>query len=111
MSPKRGEVWLIDFGMPRGYEQAEERPAIVIQNDDLILHTVIVIPTTTARQKSEKGTVILPGKWGLESQSAALCFQIRAVDEYRFKKQLGKLPEEILAELETTIAYVLGLAV
>lgn len=114
MNPRRGEIWLVDFGMPRGYEQAYERPAVVIQSDDLSkLSTVIVVPTTTvARQATQRGTVLLPpGKETLEERSVALCYQIRAVDKYRLKKRLGKLPETVIAEIETTIAYVLGLAI
>ena len=113
MNPRRGEVWLVDFGMSRGYEQAGERPAVVIQSDDLSqLSTMIVVPTTTTRQTTERGTVLLSaGKGGLRETSVALCYQIRAVDKYRLKKRLGELPETARAEIETTMAYVLGIAV
>lgn len=113
MNPKRGEVWLVDLGMPRGYEQAGERPAVVIQSDDLSqLSTVIVIPTTSApRQVGQRGTVTLPPGKGVEEKSVALCYQIRAVDKYRLKKRLGELPPTTLLGIETTTAYVLGLAI
>jgi len=114
VNPGRGEIWLVDFGPPRGYEQANERPAVVIQSDDLSkLSTVIVVPiTTAARPGTERGTVLLlPSKEGLDKRSFALCYQIRAVDKWRLKKRLGKLPETAMAEIETTIAYVLGLAI
>ncbi len=114
MNPRRGEVWLVDFGMSRGYEQAYERPAVVIQNDDLNkFSTVVVVPTTTVvRRELQRGTIFLPLVKGvLEQRSVALCYQIRAVDKYRLKKRLGKLPETSLADIETTISYVLGLAI
>ncbi len=113
MTPKRGEIWLVDFGMVKGYEQAGERPAVVIQSDSLSqLSTVIVVPTTTSRSVLQRGTVLLPASKGsFDEPSAALCYQVRAVDRYRIKKRLGKLPETALAEIETTLAYVLGLAI
>jgi mRNA interferase MazF len=114
VNPKRGEVWLVDLGIPKGYEQAGERPAVVIQTDDLSrLSTVIVIPLTTAHHEtSQRGTVILPVVKGtLEKKSVALCYQIRALDKYRLKKRLGELPSNTLLEIETTTAYVLGLAI
>lgn len=113
MSPERGEVWLVDLGMPAGYEQAGERPAVIVQHDDLnALSTMVVIPLTTASRPLQRGVVALPsGKGGLAEKSNALCYQIRAVDKYRLKKRLGKLPQAELLEIETTLAYVLGLAI
>ena len=114
MNPKRGEIWLVDFGMPRGYEQAEERPAVIIQNDDLSkLSTVVVVPATTvAKYANQRGAVLLPFvKEALDKRSIALCYQIRAVDCHRLKKRLGKLPETALADIDSTVAYVLGIAI
>ena len=33
MAARRGEIYWVDFGTPRGSEQAGKRPALVIQND------------------------------------------------------------------------------
>ncbi len=110
MPYKRGELWLVDFGMVRGYEQAGERPAIVLQNDELTLHTIVVVPTSTSWKGALKGTVpLLPSKGGLDQQTTALCQQVRAVDENRFKKRIGKLPEAQLDQIESALAYVIGL--
>lgn len=32
-TPRRGEIWLVDFSPQRGAEQGGQRPALVIQND------------------------------------------------------------------------------
>ncbi len=114
MNPRRGEVWLVDLGVPRGHEQAYERPAVVIQSDDLSrLSTVIVIPTTKVLQRgAHRGTVILAaGEGGLREKSIALCYQIRVLDRSRLIRRLGELSASVLEEIETTTAYVLGLAI
>ena len=46
----RGEIWMVDFGVPFGSEPGFRRPAIIIQSDAFNLtsmHTTIVIPLTT----------------------------------------------------------------
>ncbi|WP_462186821.1 type II toxin-antitoxin system PemK/MazF family toxin [Frankia sp. CcWB2] len=35
ISPRRGEVWLVDFGEPIGHEQGLCRPAVVVSADRL----------------------------------------------------------------------------
>jgi mRNA interferase MazF len=46
---KQGEVWMVDFGSPVGPEQSGQRPAVILQADDLtdVLSTVVVVPLTT----------------------------------------------------------------
>ena len=114
MNPRRGEVWLVDLGTPRGHEQAYERPAVVIQSDDLSrLSTLVVIPITAVVQRgAHRGTVILQaGDGGLREESVALCYQIRVLDRSRLIRRLGELSAAALAQIETTTAYVLGLAI
>ena len=46
----RGEIWMVDFGVPFGSEPGFKRPAIIVQSDAFNLtsmHTTIVIPLTT----------------------------------------------------------------
>lgn len=46
----RGEIWMVDFGVPFGSEPGWRRPAIVVQNDEFnqsAMHTTIVIPLTS----------------------------------------------------------------
>lgn len=51
---KRGGVWLVDLGQPKGdHEQAGRRPAVIFQTDDLsLLGTVVVIPLTTQMKRA-----------------------------------------------------------
>jgi len=105
---------LVDLGIPQGHEQAYERPAVVIQSNDLNrLNTIVVIPTTTTLQRGAyRGTIILQaGEGNLREDSIALCYQIRVLDRSRLNRRLGVLSASALEQVETTTAYVLGLAI
>ncbi len=52
---RRGEVWLADIGKPLGRESAYQRPAVILQLDDLNhLTTVIVVPLTTRLRRCQE---------------------------------------------------------
>jgi mRNA interferase MazF len=102
----------VNFGKPRGKEQAYERPAIILQNNDLAgLQTVIVIPTTGKLSRGqERGTVRLgAGEGGLWQDSVVLGHQITVVDKAKLVRQLGKLSPHALADVEAVVAYALAL--
>lgn len=57
----RGEIWMVDFGVPFGSEPGFKRPAIIVQSDAFNLtsmHTTIVIPLTTNSTMQECATNI-----------------------------------------------------
>src|SRR5713226_6361648 len=109
---KRGEVWLVDLGDPRGHEQAGPRPAIILQTDLLEhLNTIVVIPLSTKpnRVSSAANVLLLQGEAGLEQDSVAFCHQIRALDKRRLRNKIGELEPERISEIETAIAFLLHL--
>jgi|SRR5580698_6280601 len=115
MNPvKRGEVWLLDLGGPKGdHEQAGLRPAVILQTDDLsVLNTVVIIPMTTQSKRAGfANTVWIPGtEAGLDRDSVALCHQLRALDRRKLIRKLGSLAPERLSEIEVAISFVLGLS-
>ena len=66
---KQGEIWMVDFGLPSGPEQAGVRPAVILQEDALnqTLVTTVVVPlTTNPRRLSIATTLVLnAGEGGL----------------------------------------------
>ena len=51
-TPRRGEVWLVDFGEPVGHEQGWKRQAVLLSSDhlnDSAASLVIVVPVTRNR--------------------------------------------------------------
>ena len=110
---KRGEVWMVDFGVPSGPEQAGRRPAIIMQDDGLTpaLVTVIVVPLTTNLRKQSLATCLLieAGEGGLPQDSVALCHQIQVRGKARLSSQLGTLSPTRMAEVEICLLNALGL--
>jgi mRNA interferase MazF len=114
MSPaRRGEVWLLDLGQPNdGHEQAGRRPAVILQTDDLsALSTVVIVPLTTQSKRAGfANTVGIPAnEAGLNSDSVALCHQIRVLDRRKPIHRIGELAPERLSEIEVAVIFVLGL--
>src|SRR5437867_11861884 len=55
-SPRRGEVWMVNFSPGRGSEQRGNRPALIIQNDVGNRHaaTTIVAAITSTRSEERR---------------------------------------------------------
>src|SRR6266699_1842436 len=109
----RGEVWMVELGLPKDdHEQAGRRPAVIFQTDDLSpLSTVVIIPLTTqSRRAGFANTVLIPAREaGQDRDSVALCHQIRALDRRKLIHKIGELAPERLSEIELSVVFVLGL--
>ena len=104
---ERGEV----FGLPaprgaRGHEQRGSRYGVVLQNDDLLaLSTVIVAPTSTsARAASFRPEVAIAG-----GRTRVLVEQLGAIDPARLGPSVGFLAHHELRAVDHAVALVLGL--
>lgn len=103
----RGEV----FRLPaprgaRGHEQRGARYAVVVQADELLgLSTVLVAPTSTrARAASFRPTVVLGGE-----ETRVLPEQTTVVDPERLGRSAGRLDAAELRAVDDALALVLGL--
>src|SRR6267142_1628523 len=108
---KRGEVWLVDLGNPTGHEQAFQRPAIIVQTNDVFLGTVVVVPCTTnvtGAQGRFATSVLLPAsEGGLSAPSLALCHQIRVLDRRKLVRKLGELSPHAVSEVDMSLIFTL----
>ena len=107
----RGEVYMLDFGVPFGSEPGMRRPVVIIQSDrDNLngLNTKVVVPLTSNTVNANvRGNVFIPKKEsGLSKDSAALVHQIIVVDKMRLEEKLVKLSKDILKKIEDEIDYV-----
>ena len=107
----RGDVYMLDFGIPFGSEPGMRRPVVIIQADkDNLngLNTKVVIPLTSNTINAElKGNVFLPKKeTGLSKDSVALIHQIVVVDKIRLEEKISKLPKKLLQKIESEIDYL-----
>lgn len=112
---KRGDVWWVDLGEPKGREPGFRRPVIVIQ-DDLLnesrLETVMVVPLTSNIRRAEApGNIALSERdTGLRRQSVALVCQVMTVDRELVTERVGTLPRRSVRHLDAGLALALGLA-
>jgi mRNA interferase MazF len=113
MTVKRGEIWFADLNPARGSEQAGSRPVLILQNDAInrFTRTYLTIPlTTNLRRASLPSCVFIPkGEGGLVSDSVALCHQLRVLDRTRLARRLGSVTNELLAAIESCVAFTTGI--
>jgi mRNA interferase MazF len=103
----RGEVFrLAPVRDRRGREQAGARYAVVVQADELLgLSTVLVAPTST----SALATTFRPVVRLLDVETRVLADQTRAVDPQRLGKSVGRLDAQELGALDDALTLMLGL--
>jgi len=112
--PERGEIYLTALDPTVGREIQKTRPALIIQNDisNRLSHMTIVAPiTSTVRFPLNPVHVLLAAndETGLSVTSVAVFNQIRAVDQVRLIKRLGKADEQTLQQVDEAIKISLAL--
>ncbi len=104
---KKGDIWLVEIPPTQGHEQSGYRPFIALT--DTIVNICVAIPITSTKTASRlpftftiKPSLIN----GLDKESVALAFNIRAIDKKRFRKPLGVIEDasEINGILKSMLA-------
>ncbi|HVF73415.1 MAG TPA: type II toxin-antitoxin system PemK/MazF family toxin [Acidimicrobiales bacterium] len=112
MRPRRGELWLVDFGEPVGREQAGRRPALVVSADALNegpAGVVVVVPLTTARRGLPSHIEIEPRDSGLSEVSYAKCEDVKSISDRRLVARLGSTDPGVMFSVGRTLTYLLDL--
>lgn len=103
---RRGEVY--KFRVPKGigHEQGGERFAVVVQADELLPRSVVLVAPTSrsARPASFRPEIEVGG-----AVTRVLVEQLGAVDIQRLGKRVGQLAVEETWALDDALATVLGL--
>lgn len=111
--PRRGEVFLLDFGDPRGHEMADLHPCLILQNDvgNQFGGTTIVAAITGNLKVARLpvGVLVEPGSGGLAADSVVNCGHVYTVDRGRLGKRLGKFDADTMAQVDNALAISLGL--
>lgn len=103
----RGEIFRLRPSRNRtGHEQGGSRFAVVVQSDDLLgLSTVLVAPTSTqARAATFRPVVEIEG-----ARTLVLVEQTTAVDTRRLGRSAGRLEATELHAVDDALALILGL--
>lgn len=107
----RGEIFMLDFGIPFGSEPGYRRPVIIIQSEKENLNnlnTKLVIPLTSNTNLAEyEGNVFISKtESGLPKDSVALIHQMIVVDKFRLTENISKVKDSVLKKIENAIDYV-----
>jgi mRNA interferase MazF len=112
VNPRRGDIWLVDFGAPVGREQAGRRPAVVVSADALNdgpSGVVMVVPVTSVRRGLPSHVEIDAGDSGLDDVSYAKCEDLKSISDRRLISRLGVADVEAVFEMERAIRFLLDL--
>ena len=112
LTPKRGEVWLVNFDPTVGAEIRKTRPAVVISSDAIgRLPIKLIAPITDwkAYYASNIWHVLVQpdSSNGLSKTSAVDALQLRGIDTQRFIRKLGQLSAMTMEEITIAIAAVI----
>jgi len=114
---RRGDVVWVDLDPVRGSETNKRRPAVVVSNDGanriaerLARGAVTVVPVTRRTDRIYPFQVLLPAEsCGLAAASKAQAEQVRPVAVERISSVGGRLPADLLEELDDAMRLHLGL--
>lgn len=113
----RGEIRLVDLDPVVGAEASKRRPAVIVSNDGanataarLGLGVLTVVPLTSNVARVHPFQVELPAQTtGLHADSKAQAEQVRSVAVQRIGPCLGRLPADLMEEIEEALRLHLAL--
>jgi mRNA interferase MazF len=112
VTPRRGQIWLVDFGEPVGHEQAGRRPAVVISAEPLNesrAGVLIVVPITTAHRGLPSHVELDPDGSSLDEVSYAKCEDVKSVSEERLIGRLGTANEQATFQIARALRFLMDL--
>ncbi len=112
-TPKRGEVYLVNFDPTMGAEIQKTRPALILQNDIANRHSPITIVAAISSKFEEPlyptEVLISVPEGGLSVDSVVLLNQLRSIDRRRLVRRLGAIQPNTMAKAERSLQISLGL--
>ncbi|HWU49556.1 MAG TPA: type II toxin-antitoxin system PemK/MazF family toxin [Asticcacaulis sp.] len=97
----RGDVWLVALNPTLGSEIQKTRPCVIVSPDEIHNHirTVLVAPLTSGSRPAPARIKIAFDK----VDGFVMLEHIRSVDRLRLTKKLGRVDDEILADILKTL--------
>lgn len=114
MLTKQYEIWIADLNPQIGTEPGKTRPVLIVQTNLLnkIPHpSTIVCPlTTNAKKDAEILRINLKkGTANLQQTCDIMIDQVRAIDNKRLIKRIGKLPVELIGLVKENLQIIMDL--
>jgi mRNA interferase MazF len=112
-SPKRGDIYLVNFDPTLGAEIQKTRPALILQNDIANRYSPITIVAAITSKFDEPlyptEVLISSPEGGLAVDSVTLLNQIRSIDKRRLVRRLGAIRVSTMERVEQSLQISLGL--
>ena len=112
MAVRRGEIYWVDFGIPRGSEQAGRHPALVIQNDignETSPTTIVAGITSQKKPPYPFHVAIAAEESGLPKDSTILLEQLLTISQDRLLQHCGQLSPDKMKEVDRALMHSLGM--
>jgi mRNA interferase MazF len=111
MAVKRFDIWLADLNPRQGTEPGKTRPVVVMQTDLLndFHPSTVVCPITSKVNREIQLLRVHLRKGQLDKASDILVDQVRAIDNRRLIKRLGRLTSNQADSLMSSLRIVLDI--
>ena len=104
---RRGEVYRFRIPKGLGHEQRGERYGVIVQADELLLRSVVLVAPTS---RSAKPASFRPEVEVAGATTRVLVEQLGAVDAQRLGRRVGFLAPEEMWGVDEALTTVLGLS-
>jgi mRNA interferase MazF len=113
-SPRRGEIWDVNWSPGRGAEQKGTRPALIIQNDrgntSLSYPLTIVASMSRTEREIPLHVRIAPTEEnGLTNSTDVKCEQVMTIEKSRLIRRRGVITSEELNKVDVALKLSLDL--
>ncbi|MBX5451865.1 MAG: type II toxin-antitoxin system PemK/MazF family toxin [Thermogemmatispora sp.] len=113
-SPRRGEIWDVNWSPGRGAEQQGVRPALIIQNDrgnasPTYPLTIVASMSRTERELPLHVRIAPTPENGLTDFTDVKCEQIMTIEKSRLIRKRGSITKEELARVDMALKISLDL--
>jgi mRNA interferase MazF len=111
---RRGQVWWVDLGEPRGSEPGFRHPALVLQRDEVnaskLATVVVCVLTSNKAHASAPGNTLLPKRaTGLPRDSVANASQMATLNKDDLETLAGTVPKHLLEKVDEGLRWFLHL--
>ncbi len=113
-SPRRGEIWDVNWSPGRGAEQQGTRPALVIQNDrgnasPSYPLTIVASMSRTERELPLHVRIAPNAENGLSDFTDVKCEQVMTIEKSRLLRKRGTISSEELSRVDVALKLSLNL--
>lgn len=114
-SPRRGEIWDVNWSPGRGAEQQGTRPALIIQNDrgnasSSYPLTIVASMSRTERELPLHVRITPSEENGLTAETDVKCEQVMTIEKSRLLRRRGSITSEEMSRVDVALKLSLNLS-